>query len=193
MSKKIDPHTQKFALSAPKIYDRIPTMTEQEFDNIADKDLWFDIHRHIYTQYPNNRFVYYEEVLKLNRSCQAVCLINLLDRQVFNGGFCQYYFNTECRFVANDCVGLLPTLYKLVGADTLADICQRAESALLDDIGPVTRIPPSSEDGDDYLPFVVTWKRDLFDTLDKEYWANMEALEKIMIQFIRKNKQDFID
>jgi len=147
-------------------------MTEQEFDNIADEDLWQAVMYEVYSKLPDDITACYEETLQLNPSCQAVWLIWGLVGLVDNGGFSAYYCNPlcdNCAKIENE--RLIPTVLKLVGADALADICQRAYAALNENPDPCFD----------------------FESFDEEFYANTHDMEELMIQFIRKNKKDFID
>ena len=161
-------------------------MTEQEFDNIADQDLWKAVFDKVYGELPKE---YSEALLQLKPSCQAVLQVWWLIGEVDNGGFDQYYFNTACQYSMNECEQLLPTLLKLVGADELADICQRANRVLNENADKVAK----SFSKANFEQFDYSWESHLFDSFDDEFYDNTHNLEELMILFIRKNKQNFID
>ena len=160
-------------------------MTEQEFDNIIDENLWATVFEKIYDGLPEK---YYEVVMQIETACQAVLQIWWLVGEVENGGFDQYYFNTDGKWAMNECEYLLPTLLKLVGADTLADICQRANRVLNENADKVTE----SFSKANFEKFDFSWESHMFDSFDEEFYENTYNLEELMIQFIRKNKQSFV-
>ena len=132
---------------------------------------------------------YYEEVVQIAPACQAVLQIWWLVGEVDNGGFDQYYFNTDGKWAMNEYEHLLPALLKLVGADALADICLRANRVLNENANKVAE----SFSKANFEKFDYSWESHLFDSFDEEFYNNTHNLEKLMIQFIRKNKQYFID
>jgi len=161
-------------------------MTEQEFDNIVDEDLWEAVFDKINGGLPEE---YRNVVLQLDLPCQAVLQIWWLVGEVDNGGFDQYYFNTSGEYAMNEYEQLLPTLLKLVGADALADICQRANRVLNENTDKVAEAFSKAN----FEEFDYSWESHLFDAFDEEFYENTHNLEELMIQFIRKNKQNFIN
>lgn len=163
-------------------------MTEQEFDSIPDEDLWSAVHKSIY---PETFDYTIESVLQLSQPQLAVGLIAWLDSEIGNGGFDQYYFNTNGEYDLGENEQLLPTVLELVGAVGCADVSRRANRVLNENKGKVR----DSFSKVNYEVCDFSWATHLFDSFDDEWCECIERenLEELMIRFIRKHKSDFCE
>lgn len=162
-------------------------MTEQEFDNIPDDDLWITVHNSIYPKMPDYTI---ESVLQLPPPQQAVVLITWFENDMDFGGFDRFHYYSDGKYAIGENEQLLPTVLERVGADGCADVCRRANRALNEDRNKVLNSFSKANDEE----FDYDWG-DLFDSFDDEWYACIEKenLDELMIQFIRKHKSDFCE
>jgi len=123
-----------------------------------------------------------ETVLSWNKYKQSIYLIWILQEEVNNGGYQQYYFNTRGQYYK-----YLPEALKLVGANKFAKLTQQAndifERAKMGQNPKYTLDEYNNSD------------KNLLNKLDNAFYDlyNSENLEKIQVEFIRKNKSEFIE
>ena len=96
-------------------------LTEQDIDSTSDDDLLQVIFDNLMEKRPDDHEKEYETVMTWNKSRQAIYMIWMLEAEVNNGGYNQFYFNSSVQFAPQ-----LPEVLKLVGANKFAALTQRA-------------------------------------------------------------------
>lgn len=162
-------------------------LTEQIIDSTSDEKLLqvvFDnLSQKLPTSYTEEEE--YETILGWNKSRQAIYMIWILESEVNNGGYNQFYSNSGGRYAK-----YLPNALKLVGADRLADLTQRANDVFKKENEKITKnqdstIAESSKPFPDYL----------FKRFDNDFYeiAQADSLNQVQVDFIRSHKGKFID
>ncbi len=160
-------------------------LTGEIIDSTSDDQLLQVVFDNLLTKLPAGFEKEYEIVMTWNKSRQAIYLIWNLESQVNNGGYDQFYFNSSGRFYKH-----VPDALKLVGANKFAGLTERANKMHESENEEIAKHQANSTEGlgksDDDNPL------DEFDTAFYELYKT-EELEKIQVEFIRKNKAEFID
>lgn len=110
-------------------------------------------------------------------------MIWVLEAEVNNGGYSQFYYNSSGQYYLH-----LPEALRRVGATQFADLTERANKVF--EIEKTTIFQNQSTD-----PFSESDKDDPLDPLDTEFYAlyQTENLEQIQVEYIRNHKKEFVD
>ncbi|AKD58319.1 hypothetical protein SD10_04085 [Spirosoma radiotolerans] len=162
-------------------------LTEQIIDTTSDEKLLqvvFDnLSQKLPTSYTEEEE--YETVQGWNKSRQAIYMIWILESEVNNGGYNQFYANSSGQYSR-----YLPGALKLVGADRLADLTQRANNVFEKE----TNKHNENQDGAP-TDLSQSYGANLFKRFDDEFYelAEVDSLSQIQVDFIRNHKEKFID
>ena len=142
------------------------------FDNLSEKQS---------TDYENE----YETVMSWNKSRQAIYMIWVLEAEVNNGGYIQFYFNSSGQFYKH-----LPDVLKLVGANKFADLTKRANDTFEKENSKITQHQDRTLEG-----FSKSYDDNPLNQYDDEFYDlyKTENLQQIQVDYIRNNKKEFID
>ena len=111
-------------------------------------------------------------------------MIWLLEAEVNNGGFNQFYANSSGEFYK-----FVPDALKLVGAVKFADLAQRANDTYDKEYKKITKHQDGSLEG-----FSKSYEDNPLEKYDDEFYdLDDESLPDLQIAYIRKHKADFID
>jgi hypothetical protein len=123
--------------------------------------------------------------MSFNKSQQAVYVIWILQGEVENGGFNQYYYNSSGQFAK-----LAPSALKLVAANQFAQLVTRANKIFETENKTIKKYQDGTAKG-----FSKSYENNPLNNLDKEFYAleSKENLEAMQIGYIRKHKGDFVD
>ena len=160
-------------------------LTEQIIDNTADDELLQIISDNLASKQPKHHNKEYETVMAWNKARQAIWEIWLLETEVNNGGYNQFYYNSSGQFYK-----LLPEALKLVGANKFADLTTRANQIFEKENPKITQHQDGTLEG-----FSKSYDDNPLNKFDDEFYAlyKIENLQQIQIEYIRKHKNDFID
>lgn len=169
-------------------FDKRPiykTLTIAIIDNTKDEDLLQVVFDNLCAKMTKDMSDEYDTVLSFNKSRQAIYIIWGLVAEVENGGFNQYYFNSTRRFAPYNTDAL-----KLVGAYQFEKLADRANHIFVEQHAQITKNQDGTLEG-----FSKSYENNPLNELDNEFYAlqEKENLEKLEIQYIRKNKTDFAD
>lgn len=157
------------------IIDSIPDdhLLEVIFDNLSDK-------------IPRDYRKEYEYITtQFNSSQQAIYISWWFDAEVNNGGLNQYYANPSGQYAK-----MLPQLLQKMNAIKLVELTERANSIYKSNHKQIT------EDQDGTIAgFSKSYENNPLNDLDAEYYDlyEEEYLYKKQIEFIRANKDDFVN
>jgi len=142
------------------------------FDNLSEK-------------LPEDYEKEYETVMTWNKSRQAIYIIWVLEAEVNNGGYNQFYSNSSGQFYKE-----LPQALRLVGATGFADLTQRANDLFEKENENITKHQDGTIEG-----FSKSYEDNPLNDLDTEFYElyETEKLMQIQVDYIRQNKNDFID
>lgn len=121
-------------------------------------------------------------ILSLSKPQQAIYIICLLEAEVNNGGFNQYYYNSSGQFAK-----LAPGALKLVGATQFAALTQAANKMYEEEKHHVTKHQDGTPEG-----FSKSYDNNPLDEFDDQFYKLKEPLAELQIAFIRKNKSAFV-
>lgn len=150
-----------------------------------DEDLPQVIIDNLVAKLPSDYSEYNDIILAWNKSRQAFYFIWVLEGEVNNGGYNQFYFNSHGQY--NDF--LVPAL-KLIGARKYADLTAFANNTF------EYKFSKISEHWDGTLEgFSRSYENNPLSTFDDRFYdlEKEENLQKLLVTYIRTHKQDFID
>jgi hypothetical protein len=158
-------------------------LTVEIIDNTSDDKLLQTIIDNLYAKYPEDYTKEYETVLSWSPSRQAIYFIWSLDGEVNNGGFNQWYYNSSGQFAK-----FTPDALKLVGANEFADLVMKANNIYKIENEKITKHQDGTIEG-----FSKSYEDNPLGELDSVYYALKEDLQQLQIEYIRKNKTQFVD
>lgn len=160
-------------------------LTNEIIHYTSDDELLQMIFDNLTTKLPDNYEKEYETVMTWNKSRQAIYLIWLLEAEVNNGGYNQFYFNSSGQFYKE-----LPAALKLVSANKFADLTERANKIYETENIEITKHQDGTIEG-----FSKSYEDNPLNELDDEFYElyQNENLHYIQVNYIRKNKNDFTD
>ena len=104
-----------------------------------------------------------------------------LEREINNGGFYQYLFNSSGDF-AHETIKSL----KIIGADKTATILQQAIDQFPDKI-----VPKNRTERQEILEKIEETANEIFEDLDQKFLVYEDDLNTLNIEFVRQNKNKF--
>jgi hypothetical protein len=104
-----------------------------------------------------------------------------LEREINNGGFNQYFYNSSGDF-AHETINSL----KIIGADKTANILQQAIDQFPDKIVPLNRT-----ERQEVLEKIEETVSEIFEELDEKFFVYEDDLNTLNIEFVRQNKDKF--
>ncbi|MDX2048252.1 MAG: DUF4375 domain-containing protein [Chitinophagaceae bacterium] len=160
-------------------------LTEQIIDTTSDDNLLQVIFDNLSEKQPRDYEREYETVMNWNKSRQAIYMIWLLEAEVNNGGYNQFYFNPSGQFYKH-----LPEALKLIGANKFADLTKRANDTFEKENPKITQHQDGTLEG-----FSKSYEDNPLNKFDYEFYNlyKAENLQQIQVDFIRKHKTEFID
>ncbi|RKF38506.1 hypothetical protein BCY89_27195 [Sphingobacterium siyangense] len=160
-------------------------LTEQIIDTTSDNMLLEVVYDNLFRKLSPAYDKEYEIVLSWNKSRQAIYMISRLEAEVNNGGYNQFYFNSSGQFAA-----ALPEALKLVGATKFADLTERANSTFEKEKSKITEAQDGTVEG-----FSKSYENNPLNKFDEEFYKlnDVKNLQKIQVDYIRKNKKEFTD
>jgi len=187
-SKKDDGKLSKEIANSMKAFKNRPIqkeLTSQIIDTTSDEDLLYLVFEYLAEKQPTNYKKEYETVMSWNNSRQAIYMIWMLEAEVNNGGYNQFYFNSSGQFYKH-----LPEVLELVGANKFADLTKRANDTFEKENPKITQYQDGTLEG-----FSKSYDDNPLNKFDDEFYDlyKTENLQQIQVDFIRRHKTDFID
>ena len=160
-------------------------LTGEIIDKTSDGDLLQIIFDNLSQKQPKDYKREYETVMSWNRSQQAIYMIWLLEAEVNNGGYNQFYYNSSGQFYKQ-----LPEVLKLVGANKFAELTTKANATFEKENPKITQHQDGTLEG-----FSKSYDDNPLNKFDDEFYAlyKIENLQQIQIDYIRKHKTEFVD
>jgi len=131
--------------------------------------------------YLNEKSEYGENIEKLNSSQQAFLFVENLEREINNGGFNQFYFNSSGDFSKETVNSLIE-----IGAEKTAKIVENANSEFDNGNVPTDRIERQNK-----LELIEEKAEENWEKCDAEFYKYQDDLTELLIAFVLKNKSDF--
>ena len=131
--------------------------------------------------YLNKKCAHGEKIDKLNESQKILWIIENLEREINNGGFHQFYWNSSGNY-ANETIDALIQ----IGAEKTAEIVKKANSEFKNGSVPKDRVKRHNE-----LQLIRNKAEENWNNLDSEFYEYNDDLTEMLIVFVLKNKSDF--
>jgi hypothetical protein len=161
------------------------SLTNATIDQTKDEKLLQLVYEYLISKMAKDLSDEYSVVMNFNKSQQAIYVIWGLQSEVENGGFNQYYYNSPGQFAK-----LAPDALKLVGANQFTQLVTRANKIFETENKNIKKQQDGTLEG-----FSKSYESNPLNKLDKEFYAleSKENLEVLQIDYIRKQKADFVD
>jgi len=158
-------------------------LTFEEISATPDRDLETLVLDDISEQMSDDGRSDHDFVMSLTPGQQAVYVTYIVDGEVFNGGFNQFYFNSSGEFA-----DMSEQAYRTLGANRYADLVHRANvlyDSIKDDLG-------KYDDGT-IESFSESNKDNPLNLLDDEFYQidTIEVLSRLRIKYIREHVNEF--
>jgi hypothetical protein len=160
-------------------------LSEQIIDTTLDENLLQVVFDNLSEKLPADYQKEYETVMSWHKSRQAIYMIWALEAEVNNGGYNQFYFNSSGQFYKH-----LPEALRLVGANKFADLTEKANKSFEKENEVITKYQDGTIEG-----FSKSYDDNPLNEFDTEFFElyQTENLQQIQVDYIRKNKEQFID
>ena len=160
-------------------------LNEEILNKTSDEKLLETVYENVVKKLSKNSDEEYESLMKLSKSEQAIYIIWALEGEVNNGGYNQFYFNSSGKFAE-----LTPNALKLIGATKFAELTEKANRIYETENDKITKHQDGTIEG-----FSKSYDENPLNELDDEFYKlyDKENLQNLQIEYIRKNKNDFID
>ena len=129
----------------------------------------------------NAKCDYGSKIERLNPSQKTFLLIENLEREVNNGGFDQFYFNSSGDF-ANETISAL----REIEAFKTAEIVRKANSEFKKGNVPKNQTERQNEQEIVREKAIETWNK-----CDEQFYRYEDDISSLLIKFVRNHKQDF--
>jgi hypothetical protein len=125
--------------------------------------------------------IFYKNVEKLTLCEKNIVYIEELEREVNNGGFSQYFFNSSGDF-AKETLNALNT----IGSKIFLEILESAVNNFPDGIVPIDR-----DERQEILAELEEKDEELWEEMDNKFYKYEEDIYELMIEYIKENINDF--
>ncbi len=160
-------------------------MTVEIIDSTNDDNLLQTIFDNLCEKFPQDYTKEFMVVANFSKGKQAIYIIRQLEAEVTNGGFNQFYSNSSGQFA-----NMIPDALNMIGARKFSSLVERANSIYQDNYDKITKYQDGTIEG-----FSKSYDDNPLNSLDTEFYElyKREDLHKLQVDFIRRNKQQFID
>jgi len=185
---KLSKETEEQIVNSVEAFKNRPIhreLTEQIINATSDHNLLQVVFDNLSDKQPTDYQKEYETVMSWNKSRQAIYMIWALEAEVNNGGYNQFYFNSSGQFYKH-----LSDALKLVGANKFAVLTKRANETFEKENPKITQHQDGTLEG-----FSKSYNDNSLNKFDDEFYDlyKTENLQQIQVDYIRKNKKEFID
>lgn len=168
-------------MNRPK-YDEL---TVQIIDSIKDDDLVLAIMDNLWAKMRKDMSDDFEVISSLSRERQAIYSTYIVEGEVNNGGFNQFYFNSSGQYADMAVDG-----FELLEARKFCDLMKKANDTYLSEFNKITEKQDGTIEG-----FSQSYQENPLNQYDDEFYTlnEVEEIGNLQVQFIRKNKASFVD
>jgi len=161
------------------------SFSEETLKTISDEHLEQAIIDYILDyKIKNNYEKEYEIITNLSNGFQYIYLTWILEAEVNNGGFNQYFYNTSTKFTKEVLIAL-----KALNANEFYKITNQA----IELFNKVYEIHKKANKDGTLEAFLSTYEDSNLDTLDDEFYKYPENLSELRIKYIRTHVEEFLD
>ena len=159
-------------------------LTEEMIDSISDENLVLAIFENLDNKLPRDVDKEYEAVMSWNKPRRSFYIVWWLEAEVNNGGFEQYYINSSGQYYKE-----LPSAFASIGAVKFAALAEKANIVFEEKKDLYNKPDLSAEE------FVGLYENSPLNDYDVEFHSlyEEENLYDLLVEYIRKNKNDFVD
>ncbi|WP_026308565.1 DMP19 family protein [Spirosoma spitsbergense] len=160
-------------------------LTAEIIDTTPDSMLLQTVFDQLSTKLPEDYQKEYQTVTNWTKPQQAIYIIWVLEAEVNNGGFNQFYFNSSGQFA-----DLTVDALTRVGAKKFADLAASANEIYKANKEEIARHQDGTMEG-----FSESYEDNPLNKLDDEFYdlSSKENLQKRQIAYVRSHKEYFID
>ncbi|WP_420573928.1 DMP19 family protein [Kordia sp.] len=165
-----------------KIYK---VLTSKDIDIITDENLEQAIFDNIYENIKENLSNELQNIRKLTKGQQGFWATWILEGEVNNGGFNQFYFNSSGQFAEMAEKGFM-----MMGAKKHAELTSKANKIYLENKDKLTKFDDGTVEN-----FSKSYENNPLNALDTEFYelGNEENFSELRIKYIRTHKNEFIN
>ncbi len=124
---------------------------------------------------------YGEKIEKLNESQKTVLFVENLEREINNGGFNQFFFNSSGDFT-HETINALKT----IKAFKTADIVTKSIS-----VWPNQNVPKDRAKRQDILEEIEEQANPIWNECDEEFYKYQDNIVTLLLDYVKSNKTDF--
>jgi hypothetical protein len=160
-------------------------LTIQIIDKLSDEDVEGAIYENIVETFKGNFDNEFQHIKKLSAGQQMFWATWILEAEVNNGGFNQYYYNSDGKFAEMALNGL-----KIIKANKFVDLVSRANSVYEKD-----KERLSAYDDGSMESFSKSYKDNPLNKFDDEFYdlEKKQNISKLRIKYIREHKSEFVN
>jgi hypothetical protein len=160
-------------------------LTEQVIDSTSDDDLLFTIFENLNSKLPKDYKREYAFIMQWTKPKQSIYLIWLLEAEVNNGGYNQFYSNSSGQFYK-----ILPEALNFIGAIKFAELMEKANKIYEQEHAKIIQHQDGTVEG-----FSKSYDNNPLNKFDDEFYElyKSEDLEKLQVEYVRKHKHEFIN
>jgi hypothetical protein len=160
-------------------------LTIQIIDKLSDEDVEGAIYENIVETFKGDFDNEFEHIKKLSAGQQMFWATWILEAEVNNGGFNQYYYNSDGEFAEMALNGL-----KIIKANKFVDLVSRANSVYEKD-----KERLSAYDDGSMESFSKSYKDNPLNKFDDEFYdlEKKQNISKLRIKYIREHKSEFVN
>jgi hypothetical protein len=161
-------------------------MTVAELDLLENDDLEPVLRRKVWTLLGDEASRWTRRLRRMTKGQRMFWILPIVEEEVHNGGFHQYFWNQFGRFAPDALEGL-----RRVGAYKHADVLQDAMETFLGESELQDRI---RRDGS-LEAFAAAYRETRLTSLDPVWWNLSKSvdLEALRVRYARKHLQEFVD
>jgi hypothetical protein len=124
---------------------------------------------------------YGEKIERLNESQKTVLFVENLEREINNGGFNQFFFNSSGDFTHETVKAL-----KAIKAFKTSDIVTKSIS-----VWPNQIVPKDRSRRQDILVQIETQANPIWNECDEEFYKYQDNIVILLLEYVKSNKSDF--
>ncbi len=165
-----------------KIYK---VLTPEIIESISDDDLEQAVFDNIYENIKNDFDNEFQNIKKLSEGQQSFWSTWILEGEVNNGGFNQFYYNSSGQFAKMAEIG-----FKTIGAEKYAELTYHANKIFVENKNRLEKFDDGSLES-----FSESYKDNPLNKLDDEFYelGSKENISELRIKYIRKNAPQFVN
>ena len=168
---------RRMALDTSDVFKEYPTSIEAILAQPKELDIIIALHQKIDQKWARSGFD------SLTEAERVFLCIEGIETEVNNGGFDQYFFNSSGEFAQD-----APAAFGAIGADHTAGIISKACSVF-----PDGKPPRDWEERQLLLLDIGEEAEQLLEQLDDDFFDYKDDLSQLLVEYIRKLKDDFHD